>query len=448
MLEPPFDVEKLLIYAEDLGASEIEVMLKLRRVNRLEAKANSLQRAVAETSATLGVRAAVGKKVGSAGGEISGFAQAIDILEAAVKNAKSSPEDPEWPGFNPHLGKAPYSPMMYDEETANAPPEQLSSALKYSIREAAEAGAVVAEGWIITGESRVIVLNSYGGPLDEAYTGFHYAIEVKKKEGGREATSEDYTSKGRFEEDRVRLVTERALKRVNDALNAVRVEPFKGSLVLSPQEASGFIEALIVPAVSGENILRKRSPLVDKVGSRVLHPSLTILDNPFIDWETDTRLFDDEGHPTSRKPIFENGVFKTPLYDYYHAKLAGTEPTGNGYKPRPWSTPSPGPTNIEVHVERSNRSLEDLIGEVERGVMLVISIGAWLSNAVSGQINATVSLGYLIEKGSIVRPVKGLVIGGNIYEALGDKFIGAGGEVECDAGFCSPWLALGGISFA
>ncbi len=448
MLEAPFDVEKLLKRAEHLGAGEVEVELIVSRRLQVEARADTLARAVTQSTALLGVRATIGKRIGSAGGEVSSLEEALQILEAAVKNAKSSPEDPSWPGFNPKTGKAGASPSMYHEETASAGPERLSNILTQVIGEARKAGASVAEATIYVGESLTVYANSYGGPLMEAYTGALFSLEVKKRRDQKEATYYDGTYWGLLSTERIETVTGRALKRVEDALDAVRIEPFRGVLVLSPQEASSFLDALIVPAVSGENIVRRRSPLTGRIGEKVLHEDITLVDDPFHDWAADTRLFDDEGHPTSRKAFIESGVFKTPLYDHYSAHQAGKESTGNGFRRRPWSTPSPAPTNVIVEPRNVKPSLDSLISTIDKGLMLVSSIGAWLSNPVSGQINATTSLGYLIEKGSIVRPVKGLVIGGNIYKALGEAYHGAGGKQECDGSYCSPWLALGEISYA
>jgi PmbA protein len=101
-----------------------------------------------------------------------------------------------------------------------------------------------------------------------------------------------------------------------------------------------------------------------------------------------------------------------------------------------------------IKSDKHYSNLEDAVSDVKRGIYLVNSIGSWLSNPANGQINATVSLGYLIVDGEIREPVKGLVVGGNIYKVLNEGFIGTAGKTECMMGVCTPIIVVDGVSYA
>jgi PmbA protein len=194
------------------------------------------------------------------------------------------------------------------------------------------------------------------------------------------------------------------------------------------------------PAFSAENVQQGRSPLKGKIGQKVLSEKITIRDDPFVPWGAGSTPFDDEGVPTRAKSVVEKGILNTYLYDTYTAKKEGKESTGNGFKRTPWSDPSPSPTNVVIEVETED--LDSLLGELRKGVIVGLTIGEWLSNPVSGMLNATVTFGYLVEQGSITRPVKGVIVSGNIYEALGEKLRGGAGEKVCVGSYCTPALVI------
>ena len=85
-------------------------------------------------------------------------------------------------------------------------------------------------------------------------------------------------------------------------------------------------------SVDSENVNRMRSAWAGKMGKDVASPSISIVDDP-----TDPRgilsaSFDDEGTPTSKRPIVENGVLRSILFDGYNAAMAGVRSTGNGLR--------------------------------------------------------------------------------------------------------------------
>ncbi len=442
------DPEKIISQAERLGASEAEVYIVKSREYSVKAQRDAITEAEVHETLKLGVRVAVSKRIGGAGGIIATMDDVESIIGKAISIAKTAPPDEKWPGFNPRIGVAPFKPEIYDETTAGVDTGFLIGLLVKQLGIVREAENVhVAEAGIGVDVSETIYANSHGGPVSEKATLFSYGYELKR--GGEEkGTYYDYIVKTRLEEDKVYSLTRKGVEKVIDASRAEAIGSFNGDIILGQEEAASIVAIMLAPAVSAEQVQKGRSPLRGKLGEDILSRAITVVDDPFLSWEPGSSAFDDEGHPTMKKNIFERGVLKTYLYDYYTASVEGKESTGNADRRAPWSKPSPGPTNLVVEVEDSKSSIDELIAGIEKGVLVERTIGSWMSNPISGQVNMTISFGYLVEKGSIAKPVKGLVVADDFYEALKDRFLGAGGQRECFSGVCTPSIAWTGIRFA
>ena len=159
-----------------------------------------------------------------------------------------------------------------------------------------------------------------------------------------------------------------------------------------------------------------------------------------------TRPFDDEGHPTQKTTVIENGILKNYLYDSYTALKDNVEPTGNAFRGQYWMPPQPQPTNLML--KPGNTRPEEMIQETKRGIFIDETIGEWLSNPVSGNLNATITHGYLIENGELTKPIKGVVISGNFYEILKNRVELIGNDLRNNMQNYSPTVKLSEITIA
>ncbi len=414
----------------------------------VEARRNKLEKATISSKTRIGVRVAIGNRIGAAGGEASSVDSARRIVEAAVASAKAAPGDPRWPGFNPVVGKS-RDVEVFDARTSRTTVEELVEILDSQVSLAREKGAEVAQAAIGASKVYTVYGNTEAGKLvEEEATSATYYVELKAVRNGREGTYIEWIDRVRLLDEEVEEATRKAAVRVFDAAEAVVVESFRGTLLLEPREAAAIVATVLSPAISAEDVQEGRSPLKGRIGDQVLSEHLTIADDPFIPYEPESSGFDDEGHPTSKKSVFEDGVLRTFLYDHYTASQEGRESTGNASRRVPHSKPTPAPTNLVLESKTQYATLEEALRDVEKGVLVASTIGSWMSNPVSGQINATITLGYLIENGVIVRPVKGLTIGDNIYEALGKRFLGSVGDRVCIGGVCTATLLVSDSTFA
>jgi len=441
-----FDVERAVREAEKASGGEAEVYATYGWTLLVDAKAGRLERATRRVELVVGVRVAIGGRVGGAGGQVSGPRDVDDIVKAAVKIARSSPVDKEWPGFNPRLGMGRVPEGSYDEETAEADAERVAGLLTGLVRGVEEGGARVSEASIYTGASLDVYANSHGGPLESASTSFLAVAEAVYGEG----SYYDYVDSTRIEEEMLARIAPLIAKRAREAAEARGLdEPIRGLLLLEPREAGEMIGVLLEPALSAEAVIEGRSPLAGKLGEGVLSKSLTIKDEPALPYRPGSRCFDAEGYPSSERILFDSGTLKSYLHTYYTSKrLPQGGGPGNAVRAQSWSRPVPGSSNLVVEASGLKAGIEDLVPEVDKGAIATATIGMWMSRPESGRLTATITHGYLVEEGSIVRPIKGVSVMADIYKSLGEGFVAASRPVECRGSICTPALLIGDVTLS
>jgi PmbA protein len=193
--------------------------------------------------------------------------------------------------------------------------------------------------------------------------------------------------------------------------------PTSGDLpvVFTPRGVGGALLSPLLAGFNGKSILQGSSPLVGKLGEQLLDERFSLWDDPTMAMKPGSRMCDDEGVPSSRMPLIENGVIRNFLYDLQTAGQAGAQSTGSAHRGLN-SLPSPG---VSVGVVASGDvAFDDMIADIQDGIVVERLLGAGQSNILGGDFNANVLLGYRIEEGNVVGRVKNTVISGNVYTAL------------------------------
>ena len=153
------------------------------------------------------------------------------------------------------------------------------------------------------------------------------------------------------------------------------------------------------PIFYAESVQKGLSLLKDKVDKLVANKNFTLIDDPFIKEGFNTCSFDGEGTATSVKKIIDEGVLKTYLYNWKTAVKDGVKSTGNGFRNSYKSSVSTSATNL--YVEKGDKSLEEILETVDKGVMITDLQGLHSGlNPVSGDYSLSAH-GYEIENGKI-----------------------------------------------
>jgi TldD protein len=152
-----------------------------------------------------------------------------------------------------------------------------------------------------------------------------------------------------------------------------------------------------------------------KIGTQVASPIVTAIDDGTLPSRWGTLTVDDEGVPTRRNVLIQDGVLVSYMYDRLRAGQQNHAVTGNGRRQSYQHLPIPRMTN--TFIAAGAHSVEDIIGATPRG-LYAKKLGAGQVDVTSGDFVFAVTEGYLIEAGRIGRPVRGATIIGNGPRAL------------------------------
>jgi PmbA protein len=173
---------------------------------------------------------------------------------------------------------------------------------------------------------------------------------------------------------------------------------------LPPEALSAFLRPVVM-GVNGRNVAKGDSPLAGRLGERVLAETLTLVDDPHVDFAGGAASLDGDGVPTRRQAIFEKGVLRRFLYDLDSAGLAGAAPTGNGGCSPHWLCVAPGTEPSDA-----------LLASIEDGIYVKSLIGFGQGNIMNGDFSCNLGLGYRIRNGAVAGRVKNVMIAGNIFD--------------------------------
>ncbi len=442
------DVEKVLRLAESLGASEAEVYFVKGRDVKVSATDRIRHCEVLELGA-VGIRVAVGRRVAVVGTQRIDEAGIKEVVESAVSIARAGREDPDWRGFNERLGTRELR-GLWDKDTANASPEDVAGVVKESLEKLSSMSPVVkpVECVALTSSATIELINSYGGPLTQRLTSSSMYILAKALSGGVEGTFIDDEFSRSLKGLRNVELAERVGVKAREYINSSPVETGDYDVILSPKVMASLLSVMLSGPLSALSVQQGRSPLAGKVGEAVMAESITIVDDGINPSLPGCRSFDDEGHPTTRRALISKGILLDYVYDTYTAKREGRESTGNAWRPSYSSNVTPMPNHLRL--EPGDSGIDEMIEEVKRGLLVEATIGEWLSNPVSGQLNATVTHAKLVVNGDVVKPVKGVVLSGNFYELMmrNVELIGREAEVSIHGRSSAPPVLIKGVKVA
>lgn len=167
-----------------------------------------------------------------------------------------------------------------------------------------------------------------------------------------------------------------------------------------------------------------------RLGERVAATGVTVVDDGTIAGRRGSLTMDDEGNPTQRTVLIEDGILKGYLQDKLNARLMGVAPTGNGRRESFAHIPMPRMTN--TYMLNGHHHPEDIIKSVEHG-LYAANFGGGQVDITSGKFVFSTSEAYMIEGGKITYPVKGATLIGNGPDVL-QRVSMIGNDMKLDPG--------------
>jgi TldD protein len=157
------------------------------------------------------------------------------------------------------------------------------------------------------------------------------------------------------------------------------------------------------------------SAFAGRMGQRVAAPGVTVFDDGSIPGRRGSLTVDDEGTPTQRNVLIEDGILVGFMQDRMNARLMGVPATGNGRRQSYAHLPMPRMTNTAMEGGQAKR--EDMIKSVKRGLYAVNFAGGQV-DITNGKFVFQCTEAYLIEDGRVTAPVKGATLIGDGPTAL------------------------------
>lgn len=424
------DLAQKAIKAIEKDCDAYEIYIDESKSIELDSRKEELNFAKEEIECGVGIRVIKNNRVGFA--FTSNMDKITETAKQAIENSKLNKIDENYTFAE--VEKVPKVKNVYDKKFKNLHLDEYVEFLKNTIDCALDAGCEVTGSGFSASEGRSLIVNSNGVAIEDEGTGFGLGISVTLQKEGKIATAYNSQSSRFFDLDGEKLSDEVCcLAKKSLDTKAVATDDY--TVVLDYYAATGLLQTFL-GAFNGENVMRGRSILKDKMGSQIANSNLTISDNPLLDKGLLTAKCDGEGSVSQKTDLIKDGVLNSFIYDIYTANKEGVETTSNGLRGSYLTTPMIAPTNLEFKFSE----LKDL-EEIDNGVLTTSVLGAHTANPISGDFSVEASNAFKIENGELTDPINKAMISGNIFEIM-KNVEGLNSEIKQYGSFILPKLIV------
>ena len=399
-------------------------------------------------------------------GETAGYAHSSEISEAAIGRAAAAAALAK----RGHGGVVAEGPRqtnrkLYGEDDPLAAPafgDKVALLQEIDAFARARDPRVVQVTASIAGERRQIeILRGDGRLLRDVRPLVRVNVSVTvERDGRRETGSSGAGGRTSFaawvQPEHWQAQVDDALRMALVNLDAVPCPAGEMDVVLGPGWNGVLLHEAVGHGLEGDFNRKGVSAFSGRIGERVAAPGVTVFDDGSIADRRGSLTFDDEGTPTSRTILIEDGILRGYMHDRLSARMMGVDPTGNARRQSYAHMPMPRMTNTGMLAGESNR--EEMISSTRRGLYCA-NFGGGQVDITNGKFVFQCTEAYLVEDGRITAPVKGATLIGDGPSALtrvqmiGDDFCFDPGVGVCGkagqgvpVGVGQPSMKIGGLT--
>lgn len=440
------------------GAEDGELFLERRRSEVLTFDDGRVKTASYDASEGFGLRAVKG--------EVSGYAHSTEISEAALNRASATARLAVGDGGGV-LAEAP-APTNRRLYTDDDPMAGAEFPVKIETLREIDAFArdldpriVQVTATLAASLQEVHILRPDGTLVSDTrpMTRLNVSVIVEQ-DGRREAGGHGGGGRvgldGLLEPAHWQGVTREALRIALVNLDAVPAPAGQMDVVLGSGWPGILLHEAVGHGLEGDFNRKGSSAFSGLVGTQVAAKGVTVVDDGTIPDRRGSITVDDEGTPSTRNVLIEDGVLVGYMQDRQNARLMGVEPTGNGRRESYAHTPMPRMTNTIM--EGGNATRAEVLGELKDGIYAV-GFGGGQVDITNGKFVFSCTEAYRVEGGKIGAPVKGATLIGDGPEAMKriravandmamDPGIGTCGKAgqSVPVGVGQPTLLIGGLT--
>jgi len=394
------------------GADDGELFLEYRQSEQLVFDNGRLKQATFDTSQGFGLRAVKGEAVG--------YAHASDVSEAALARAADAVRAVKGGHSGTYTAPPPRSNVrLYgDDNPLSAPAfetkvkllEEINAYARAKDARVRQVSASLSASWQVVEILRVdgaiyrdvrplvrVNVSVVAGEGDRQETGSHGY-------GGREPYSAFIGSAG------WRQAADEAVRQALINLQSVPAPAGEMDVVLGPGWPGVMLHEAVGHGLEGDFNRKKTSAFAGLLGQQVAAKGVTVVDDGTMNLRRGSLSIDDEGTPSGRTVLIEDGILVGYMQDRQNARLMGMKPTGNGRRESYAHVPMPRMTN--TYMLAADHDPKEIIASAKNG-LYAVSFGGGQVDITSGKYVFQVTEAYRIEDGKLGAPVKGAMLIGN-----------------------------------
>ncbi len=414
------------------GSDDGELFLEEREGEALVFDNGRLKTANFNTDLGFGLRAVAG--------EATGYAHASELSEAALRRAVDAVSSVK-AGYSGTLSAAPAGTnlRLYGDENPITSPgfgekaqllQEIDGWLRVKDPRVRQVSASLAASW-----QHVEILRADGHLVRDIRPLVRMNISVVVGDGDRQETG-SYGMGGRkafgefLAEGSWRHAAEEALRQALVNLDAVPAPAGTFDIVLASGWPGVMLHEAVGHGLEGDFNRKKTSAFSGLMGQQVAAKGVTVVDDGTIVERRGSLTIDDEGTPSGRNVLIEDGKLVGYMQDRQNARLMGMRPTGNGRRESYAHEPMPRMTN--TYMTAGDKTPEEIIASVKKGIYAV-SFGGGQVDITSGKFVFGCTEAYMIEDGKVSRPIKGAMLIGNGPDAM-HRVSMVGNDMKLDTG--------------
>ena len=414
------------------GADDGELFLEYRQSESFSFDDGRLKSASFNTSQGFGLRAV--------SGETSAYAHAGELGEDALKRAAATvrtvrrghggtmAEPPAPTNRSLYIEENPLDGTPFDDKVA-----LLAEIDAYARTKEPRVRQVMAS--LLGSWQAVEIVRADGSRACDVRPLVRLNVAVMVGDGERQETgSHGVGGRTVYDEflapERWQAQVEEALRQALVNLESVATPAGEMPVVLGPGWPGILLHEAIGHGLEGDFNRKKTSAFSGLLGERVASPGVTVVDDGTIDDRRGSLTVDDEGTPTGRTVLIEDGLLRGYLQDRMNARLMDMEPTGNGRRESFAHAPMPRMTNTFM-LDGADEP-EEIIGRVKKGIYAKNFSGGQV-DITSGKFVFSAAEAYLIEDGKTTAPLKGASLIGNGPDVL-TRVAAIGNDFALDTG--------------
>ncbi len=394
------------------GADDGELYLEYGQTEMLSFENGRLKQASYNTSQGFGLRAVKDEAVG--------YAHASDVSEAAIERAADAVHAVKG-GYSGTYAAPPSrtNAKLYGEENPLGSPtfeakvrllEEIDAYARAKDPRVRQVTAALAATW-----QAVEILRADG----ETYRDVRPlvvigALVVVGEDDLQETGSDAYGGREGYERflvsDAWQGAVDNAVRKALVNLKSVPAPAGEMDVVLGPGWPGMMLHEAVGHGLEGDFNRKKTSAFAGLMGQQVAAKGVTVIDDGTMALRRGSLSIDDEGTPTNRTVLIEDGILVGYMQDRQNARLMGMKPTGNGRRESFAHVPLPRMTN--TYMLAGDRDPDEILASVKNGIYAVC-FGGGQVDITSGKYVFECTEAYRIENGKVGAPIKGAMLIGN-----------------------------------